>query len=79
MSLTTDGFVLNVAAWSESELHGVEVLSLRDDRLLAAKAVTDKDNFRKQVIDPKSVNVLSSMPPQPMSPSFILRTMASKR
>jgi hypothetical protein len=29
--------------------------------VLAAAAVTDKDNFRKKVIDPKS----SDMPPQP--------------
>jgi hypothetical protein len=33
--------------------------------VLAAKAVTKKDNFRKIVIDPKSLNVMSSMPPQP--------------
>ena len=32
---------------------------------LAATAVTDKDNFRKKVIDPKSSNVTSHMPPQP--------------
>ncbi len=32
---------------------------------LAATAVTDKDNFRKKVIDPKSLNVTSHMPPQP--------------
>ncbi len=33
--------------------------------VLAAKAVTDKDKFRKIVIDPKSLNVMSSMPPHP--------------
>jgi mono/diheme cytochrome c family protein len=33
--------------------------------VLAATAVTDKDRFRKKVIDPKSLNPLSSMPPQP--------------
>jgi hypothetical protein len=32
---------------------------------LATTAVTDKDNFRKKVIDPKSLNVMSHMPPQP--------------
>jgi hypothetical protein len=33
--------------------------------VLAAKAVTDKDNFRKKVINPKSLDVMSHMPPQP--------------
>jgi hypothetical protein len=33
--------------------------------VLAATAVTAKDNFRKKVIDPKSLNVMSGMPPQP--------------
>ena len=33
--------------------------------VLAAKAVTDKDYFRKKVIDPKSFSVMSFMPPHP--------------
>ena len=33
--------------------------------VLAAKAVTDKDKFRKIVIDPKSLNVMTYMPPHP--------------
>ena len=33
--------------------------------VLAATAVTDKDKFRKKVIDPKSLNVMTYMPPQP--------------
>jgi hypothetical protein len=33
--------------------------------VLAATAVTSKDNFRKKVIDPSSLHVMSSMPPHP--------------
>jgi hypothetical protein len=33
--------------------------------VLAATAVNAKDNFRKKVLDPKSLNVTSGMPPQP--------------
>ena len=33
MSLTSESFIVNVAAWSEAELHDVEVLSLRNDVL----------------------------------------------
>jgi len=33
--------------------------------VLAASAVTSKDNFRKKVIDPSSLHVMSNMPPHP--------------
>jgi mono/diheme cytochrome c family protein len=33
--------------------------------VLAATAVTSKDNFRKKVIDPHSMNPTSGMPPHP--------------
>jgi hypothetical protein len=33
--------------------------------VLAASAVTSKDNFRKKVIDPSSLHVMSTMPPHP--------------
>jgi hypothetical protein len=33
--------------------------------VLAATAVTSKDNFRKKVIDPSSLHVMSNMPPHP--------------
>jgi hypothetical protein len=32
--------------------------------------VTDKDNFRKIVINPKSLNVMSSLPSMPPQPTF---------
>jgi mono/diheme cytochrome c family protein len=33
--------------------------------VIAARAVSDKDNFRKQLINPKSFDVMTPMPPQP--------------